>query len=61
MKFIRIYAAWMLTAMVARIAGLITKPVFESLVIIGIVFAAGVSYKSLCESHYAFEKRHGAS
>ena len=51
----------MLAVMAARIAGLITKPVFESLVVIGIVFAAGVSYKSLCEAHYTFDKRHGTS
>ena len=61
MKFIQVYASWMLAVMVARIAGLITKPVFESLVIIGIVFAAGVSYKSLCELNYTFDKRHGTS
>ncbi len=48
----------MFVVVVARIAGLITKTVFESLFVIGVAFAAGVSYKSLCEMHYAFDKRH---
>ncbi|MBI2550367.1 hypothetical protein HYV83_04270 [Candidatus Woesearchaeota archaeon] len=59
MKFIHVYAAWMVVVIVARLAGLISKPVFESLFVIGIVFIAGVSYKSLCELDYAFDKRYG--
>jgi len=61
MKFIHLYAIWMFAVLFARISGLIAKPVFESLVIIGIVFAAGVSYKRLCELHYTFDKRYGTS
>ncbi|MBI3036873.1 hypothetical protein HYY73_03940 [Candidatus Woesearchaeota archaeon] len=61
MKFIYAYAIWMIAAMVARLAELIAKQTFESIVITGIVFAAGISYKSLCEAHYAFDKRHARS
>ena len=57
MKFIHVYTTWMLAIMVARIAELITKPVFEALFIIGIAVAAGLSYKSLCEAR-AFDRRH---
>ena len=59
MKFIYAYAIWMLVVLVARLAGLITKTVFESLFIIGIAFAAAVTYKSLCELHHTFDKEHG--
>lgn len=58
MRFIYVYVTWMIVVIAARMAGLITKTAFESLFVIGVAFAAGVSYKSLCEVHYAFDKRH---
>ncbi len=60
MRFSHTYAAWMILLMAARMTGLMTKTVFESLFIIGIAFAAGASYKRLCEVHYTFDKRHRA-
>lgn len=58
MRFIHTYVAWMILLMVARLMEIITKTVFESLFIIGIAFAAGATYKRLCEVHYAFNGRH---
>ncbi|MBI2137606.1 hypothetical protein HYU12_03745 [Candidatus Woesearchaeota archaeon] len=51
MKFIYLYVAWMLAVFFAVIGGLISRAVFESLVIFGIAFAAAVMYKNLCEAH----------
>lgn len=41
----------MLAVFFAVIGGLISRAVFESLVIFGIAFAAAVMYKNLCEAH----------
>ncbi len=61
MKFIHLYTAWMVGLFAARLLSLISKSVFEALVILGIAIAAASSYKSICELDYSWHKERAKS